>query len=83
MKFRINLIQIKNLTDFNDLTERMLIDAFNASHFKVFFNINDLLFNLSEKKFHKKKKLELLIMFLEIKFIIFVIKLIIIIIIIF
>ena len=38
MKFRINLIQIKNLTDFNDLTERMLIDAFNASHFKVFFN---------------------------------------------
>ena len=54
IKFSVNLIQVKNLIDFNDLTERMLIDAFNASHVQVFFNVNGLLYNLSENKFHKK-----------------------------
>ena len=54
IKFSVNLIQVKNLIDFNDLTERMLIDAFNASHVQVLFNVNGLLYNLSENKFHKK-----------------------------
>jgi len=57
INYSIELNKVKDLNQFIDLTEKTLLNIFSASNVRILFNINDYLFDYTQKKFYKKKNL--------------------------